>query len=338
MKLKVAGSEYVFIDDIRINLTLDAVASSFQFKARFNTDNPVHVALFRPLTYAEVEIFDNQDNLLLTGVLVSPTFTSTQTTNLASFSGYSKGGVLNDCNIPLANYPLESINRSLKDIAQRLLAIFSLQLVISPSVQADANAIYERTTATPGESVAGYLAKLASQRNIVLGHDARGNILLYRPDPSAAPAYSFTQRNTQKMTLGINGQSIHSSVEVIRQPSEEDPGVSLADRALNPLISINRPGVSVLTSGKETDTKKAADNKMAAELTSIVLTIALDKQIPISPGMIIEAENPEVFLFTKTRFMVSAATIEEKKDGQSTVITAVLPESFTGQPPKRIFS
>lgn len=338
MKIKVNGSDYLFFNDITITLNLDAVASSFSFEARFNPNNRIHRELFRPLGYPTVEIFDNDDILLLTGTVVNQNHKSTAEPNLITVSGYSIPGILQDCTIPTENYPLESLKRSLKDIALRLLSTFDIQLNIAPAVSNEANSIYQKTTAEPGDTISGYLAKLASQKNIVLGHDEKGAVLLYRPNANAQPRQFFEKGRSVSMGWTINGQGLHSSIEVIRQPSEENPGVSLQDRANNPLIGTYRPVVNVLSSGKETDTKRAADNKRASELSNLTLAVSFEKYTQLRPGDIVEVQNDEVYLYQRTRFMISKLTIKESETGFNTNVELVLPETYTGETPKNIFT
>ena len=326
------------VNDITISMVLDSVASAFSFSARFNPKNPQHKELFRPLGYPKVEIYHDDGRLLLTGVVLNQNQKSKAEPELITLSGYSKGGVLDDCNIPLTAYPLESLKRSLYDIASRLLNIFSLNLVVAPNVLKDVNAIYEKTSAEPTDSITSYLAKLAAQRNIVLSHDEKGNIVLFRPNANAAPRYFFDSENTVDMSWSVNGQQLHSDIDVIRQPSEDNPGVSLADKAKNPLIGAYRPSVSILSSGKETDTKRAADNKMASELSGLVLNLAFEKYVEVLIGDIIEVQNEEVYLYQRTRFMVSAINLKETETGITTELSVVLPESYTGETPKNIFA
>lgn len=337
MKIKVNGSEFVFFNDIKISLQLDTVASVFSFSARFNPQNLVHKALFKPLSYPEVEIFKNDGTLLLTGTILNQAQKSDKDPNLVSLSGYSKGGVLEDCTIPLRSYPLESLKRSLKEITERLLQIFDLNLQVASNVVNEVNAVYNKTIAEPTDSIASYLSKLAAQRNIVLSHNSKGDIVFFRPDAFAAPKLYITKENSNNMGWSVNGQAFHSSIEVIRQPSDDNEGVSLADRANNPLIKAIRPIVSVLSSGKETDTKMAADNKMASELSNLILVVNFEKFIDVTPGDIVEVENDEVYLYNRTRFMVSSVNISENVKGNTTDISMVLPETFTGQIPKLIF-
>jgi len=338
MQLKINGTDFLFFNDYSLALKLDAVASIFSFTLRFNPDNPQHRSILKPLSYPKVEIFEDDGTLRITGNIVSHTFVSDKDPNLVTVSGYSKGGILEDCNIPLSSYPLESLSRSLQDIARRLLSPFSLNLVIDPGVASVVNGIYEKTVAEPGETIAGYLAKLASQRNVVLSHDARGNVVLFRPDTKAAPVFFFNKTTAQKFQFQINGQALHSEIAVLRQPSEEDAEVSLSDKTTNPLVGIYRSGVFVLSSGKETDTKKAADNKMASQLAAISLTVTVEKEITIAPGNIVEVQNPEIYLYNRSRFMVSQVTRVKSEKGTTTTISLVLPETYTGAQPKNIFA
>nr|WP_299067202.1 hypothetical protein [uncultured Allomuricauda sp.] len=337
MKIKVNGTEFIFFNDIKISLQLDTVASTFSFTARFNPLNLAHKSLFKPLSYPEVEIFNNDGKLLLTGTILNQGQKSDKDPNLVSLSGYSKGGVLEDCTIPLSAYPLESLKRSLKEITEKLLQIFDLKLEVESNVLNEANAVYNKTIAEPTDSIASYISKLAAQRNIVLSHNPKGNIVLFRPDVSAAPKLFITKENANNMGWSVNGQAFHSSIEVIRQPSDDNEGVSLADSASNPLISANRPTVSVLSSGTETETKLAAENKMASELSNLILVVSFEMFINVVPGDIVEVQNDEVYLYNRTRFMVSSVNISENEKGNATDISMVLPETFTGQTPKLIF-
>src|SRR5690606_12246060 len=157
-------------------------------------------------------------------------------------------------------YPLEKNNVSLIDVSNYFLGAFNINYIISNEVANDMSLNYARTTASPTESIKSFLSKLASQRNIIITHDEKGDILFTRPNINALPKYFLNDSNTRNMSLAVNGESMHSRIDVIRQPSKGNNGVSTVDSAVNPLVAINRPAVKILTSGEEVDTKKAADN------------------------------------------------------------------------------
>lgn len=337
MKIKINGTYIKFFDEVSYGLNLDSVASVFSFVGRFNPENPFHREIFRPLSYAKVEIFNNDDQLILTGTIVNHTKASKASNDLWKLSGYSLPGVLEDVNISYDQYPLESLQSSLKDITQRLIKPFNIGLVIDPAVSKDAGIIYEKSVASPSERIKDYLAKIASQRNIVLSHTANGELLYFRPDTKAAPKHRFTKENGIEMSLGVQGQGLHSSITVLRQPSDDTGNLSPVDSVRNPLIKENRPSVQVLTSGDETATKLAAENELASELKGITLSIQTNKILNLLPGDIVEVKNDEIFLFQYQRFMVNSVVVKETTKGDEMNISLMLPEAFTGEQPKNIF-
>ena len=114
-----------------ITLKLDSIASTFEFSSRFSAQNKEHQEMFKPLQYKSVEIFNSQDKLIFTGTILNHRFKSNSGRELVVISGYSKSGILEDVTIPVSSYPLESTNRSLKDIAERLCGLFGIKVLIS---------------------------------------------------------------------------------------------------------------------------------------------------------------------------------------------------------------
>ncbi|MCM8906785.1 hypothetical protein [Tenacibaculum finnmarkense] len=337
MRLKIDGEYYNYFTTLAINLKLDSIASLFSFNVRFNPDNETHRKLFQPLTYKTVQLYNDSDEVIFTGTILVHKFNSKQTPELLSLSGYSLPGILEDVTIPVTSYPLESINRSLKDIATRLLGLFNIKLIIDKSAMVSADVIYKKSVASPTESIKSYLSKLTSQRNLVLSHTAKGEVVIYKPDV-LEPVYIFNDSNTLTMSFDVNGQVMHSKISVIRQPSESNSGVSTVDTVDNSLVSLFRPKTKVLSSGEDTDVKNAADNELANELKAINLSISLDRVVEVLlPGVIVEVINPEIFIYTKTKFMVIDVVIKGAPNNETSDVKLVLPETFTSQIPSKIF-
>lgn len=383
MKIKINKKEFLFFNDLNINMKLDSVASTFSLNARFDPENEEHKKLLMPGSYHTVQIFDNEDVLLFTGTILNTEFVSSSKPSLVSVSGYSLAGILEDCNIPVSAYPLESINRSIRDIVTRLLNVFKLGLVIQntnvitrqtnqevtlsvdvPVINSfeqslegsniggqsgqlvttqnvtttlnEVDVVIPKSTADATESIKSYIAKLCSQKNILLSHNQRGDLVLFKPNLGRV-VYSFNKQNTLNMGLSFNGQGLHSDISVIRQPSKKNTTTSTVDSVKNPIIRLFRPKIKTLSSGEDTDTKNAANNELASELKSIGLKINVDRTIGLLPGQIVDVENPEVFLYQKTKFMVKDINIKETVNSETMEITLVLPETYTSGTPKNIF-
>jgi len=338
MKIKINNNFYDFFDDVVISKSLDKVASTFVFKSRFNPDNKLHQELFKPLSFNKVEIYDDNDKLLFTGFSINNTFTSKSVRELQSISGYSLPGILEDVTIPTDKYPLEKNNLSLNNIIKQLVGIFGIKHVIDPEVSRDINLIYETTVAQPSESIKSYISKLASQRNIIMSHNTKGELYFFRLNINSRARYFFNETNSLSMSLSVNGQGLHSNISVIRQPSFDNNDLTPEDKVSNSLVGKYKPYVKVLSSGTDTDTKKAANNILAGELKNISLTIEFDKYIELDLGDIVEVQNKEVYLYNRSRMVVSLITHSVSNESNKTTIGLVIPESFTGENPKNIFS
>ena len=337
MKIKIDGKFYRFMDQLKINYKLDSIASVFSFKARFNPENELHRAIFRPLAFQLVKVYSDDDKLLFTGSVINTDLGSSSINELQSISGYSLAGVLEDCSIPYAAYPLEKLNVSLKDIVRDLLPYFDLNYSISSSAENDMNLIYEKTVADPSESVKGFICKLAAQRNILVSHDAYGNLIFLKPNTTAKSKLYLTEENTTSMSLNVRGQAFHSEISVIRQPSKDNPTLSPVDTVKNGMVSKKRSMVRVLSSGTETDTEKAAENVLADELKNIDINVKLSRIENLKVGDIVEVHNHEIYLFYRARLVVTEIVISQTNNSESMSLKLALPETFTGKNPINIF-
>lgn len=359
ISVKISGQVVDFFTAGTISLKLDSIASTFEFSSRFSANKKEHQEMFKPLQYKTVEIFNSDNNLVFTGTILNHRFRSDKGRNLVVISGYSKSGILEDVSVPVNQYPLESTNRSLKDIADRLCGLFGIKVVIAEQsktildtnvkdkkrrnsnnlkslisdLQAKAKSVFGRTSASPSESIKEYLAKLASQKNIVLTHNNKGDVLLFQPDLLQKPKYFFTKGNSISMTADFNGQQMHSDVYVVRQPSDGNAGVSTSDHAKNSLVGANRPTTKILSSGEDTDTKNGALNEVASELKNIAVTVELQGLFDgIYPGEIVNVHNHYIYSYAYNRFMVDTITMKFDESSDTTTLGLVVPESFTGGP------
>lgn len=338
MKIKIGGKYFLYFNGFAVSRKLDSVASTFSFISKFNPDDLEARPIFKPFTYPSVEVYTDDDKLLLTGSITTHDFNSKSAPELVQVSGYSKGGILEDCNIPLSSYPLESINGNLRDISTKLLNIYGLTLIVDKSVQKEVGLNYAKSVAEPTETVKDYLAKMAAQRNIVVSHDAKGNILYFRPDTKAVSKYSFTKENCLSMSMGCNGQDLHSTISVIREPSHKNGGVQSSDTVNNPLCKIKRTSTKKMSSGEDTNTTRAVKAALAAELTAMTVTVNIKNWIDdLECGDIVDLQNPDLFLFNKTRFMVREIAQQQNQQEKTMDLTLMLPEAFTGDIPKAIF-
>lgn len=356
MTIKINGKICEFFTSGTINLKLDSIASTFEFAARFSANNLEHQEMFKPLQYKDVEVFNSEENLVFTGTILNHRFTSNKGRELVIISGYSKCGILEDVTIPVSAYPLESTNRNLKDIAEKLCGLFGIKVVVSEqaktisestfkaktevseksefeTLKAKSKSVFGRTSASPTETIKDYLAKLAGQKNIILSHNEKGEVLLFQPSYLQKPKYHFTKKNSLSMTADFNGQALHSEINFVRQPTDDNEGVSTTDKVKNTLITKDRPTTKILTSGEDTDTKEAAKNELASELKAINVTVELEGLFDkIYPGEIVNVHNHYIYSYAYNRFMVESVTMKFDEKSDTTSLGLLVPEAFTGGP------
>lgn len=337
MRITINGVDCEHFTGVSINRKLDSIASTFSFTARFNPENDQHKELFKPLQYHEVKIWNDQKQLVLTGYILNHKFMSDSKNNLVAVSGYSKCGILEDVRIDPKYYPLEANNSSLRDILEKICKPYGIGFIIDPSVKNGVSRSFEKVVAQPTDTAKGFLSKLTSQRNIVLSHNEKGEIVLFKPDTNQRPVKNLNKDNTLVMESNWNGQGLHSHISVVRQPSKDNAGASTVDSVKNPLINRYRPTTKILSSGEDTDTSKAANNELAAELKNIGISAKLyGIHWDIKPGVLIEIHNHEIYSFAYSRWFVDEVVYNQSEKEQTTDIKLVLPETYNGNVPKPI--
>lgn len=343
LSLKISGQRFDFFNKFDVSLVYNSFASTFSFEGMILNESQKR--LFKPLSYNDVQVLFG-DEILLTGTGLNTSTSIENSQSLGGISGYSKTGILSDCEIPLSLYPLQSDGLSLRKIADKLIKPFGIKLIIDSSVETKVNKAYNISTCDSGQTIGDYITELAGQRDVIVTHDNNSNLVFTSLNVKEPSVATYTEgMPTTKISLTVNGQGIHSIVTVQKQATIEIdiPGVKTVT---NEMVSKYRPTVKKQTSGDNNDTESSAEGVRASELRSISLVIETDrwkwtdgKRINIiKPNHIIEVESPSNFLPNRTRFFVEKIDYKGDSEGVNAIITCVLPEVYNGKTPKNIFN
>lgn len=248
-------------------------------------------------------------------------------------SGYSKPGALNDCSIPIDVFPLQYENLSLADIAKKMIKPFDLKLKVDVSVKAKANQPYPLVTADPGQSVGQFLANLASQKNIILSHTPKGELLLTESNTSQNPLFDF-KRDTPatSFSLTYSGQQMHKTITVVKEADldVENAGESTIDNPYAPVVF--RPKVVKQAYGDDNDTETAARNELGKELKGIKVTVSMSRwdvnDKIIFPNSIVTVENSDIYIYRKQKLFVESVSYRGNSESMTATLTCVVPESY----------
>lgn len=338
---RIRNRKVEFFNNFTLNLKYDSVASSFSFNFLYDSNNKEHVEL-GVIGHYHIGKLEHNGQLLVTGYILSQGFTDSGKKQLANFSGYSLPGVLEDSNIPTILYPLQFDGLSLLQIARKLVDRFDLKVIVDPSVSSRINKVYDVSTANEKQSIKQYLSELASQRNIILSHDEKGNLLFTQSKATQKPILNFDGGIPfTEMILTFNGQVMHSEITVMKQASS-DGGNAGEATIKNPYVPfVYRPKVMVQNSGDDNDVSTTASMALAKELKGLKLVIKTDRwEVDgkiIKPNNIITVKNPNISLFKSSNWFIESVGLVGNEKKTTATLTCVLPEVYNGKVPEYLF-
>lgn len=342
---RIRNQKVDFFNSFNFSLRYDAVGSPFSFGFYFDPDN-VNLKELACIGHYHECTLEHNNELLLTGQIISEGFKSSSTRQLVGIGGYSLPGMLEDVTADTSSYPLQCDGLTLREIATKLLTPFKIKFMVDPSVSAQMDIAYEKTSPKPAEKIKGYLSSLCGQRNIILSHNESGYLLFTRAKTKLKPIIDFNIPKggilATEMALDFNGQAMHSHITVMKQASKNSPNAGQFT-IRNPYVidSVYRPITIIQDSGDDIDTEKAARNALADELRNLSLTIQTDRWESggkiIKPNNTITVINPDIYLFKKSTWFIEQ--IDFKGDNKETTATlkCVLPEVYNGETPQYLF-
>lgn len=329
-----------FFNKVKIQLKHDSIASTFSFIGYFDPFNIELKELYCVTHFHEATIEYNGE-LILTGVLTSQDFVQGTSEQLMSFGGYSKSGVWEDCSIPPSIYPLQSNGLSLKNIAEKLvrpwIRNYGLGMEIDPLVSDKMNSVFKKTTASATQTVKDYVSGIASQKDIILSHNAKGEILFTSANTDQEPIIEWdTTKGTipgVNFKMSYNGQGMHSHITMMKSAGINGGNAGQVT-VRNPYVigSVFRPITKTQTSGDDNSTRLAARRAVGDELRNLKLTIKLDRWDVngkvIRPNNIISHYAPKLYLYHKANWFIESVDLDGDESSQTATLNCVLPEVY----------
>lgn len=356
MELKVKNINGVLtvknFNNFSVTLKYDSIGSTFSFNILFDETNKKQAEFLSACQFNECTI-EHNGKLLITGTLLAHSFKRDSQKELVQIAGYSKPGVFEDCEIPVSLYPLQTDGLTLKQITERLIKPFGINLIVDANTNGDilketvvqkANKTITKTTASESQNIKSYLTELTKQRHIILTHDNKGNLVFTEAKTDLEPIFHVEDGIiATEINVSISGQSLHSEITVIKQ-ADSDGGNSGEYTIKNPYCTgVFRPKVVKVDSGDDITIEQAAINALAAELKdSIKLVITTDRweinNNLILPNNVITVKSPSNWIYETTTFFIEEVTLNGDEKRTTAVLTCVLPEVYNGKvPQKNIF-
>lgn len=349
MKLKIshrlaAPKTFNFFNKFTLSLRYDSIGSAFSFDYYFNPKNQEHAELFAVSHFHEA-IVEHNGETLVTGFILAQRFKHSSVKHLSSIGGYSKTGVLEDCEIPPTIYPLQVNGLTLKQIAEKICAPFKLKVVVDDSVASKMNSVITEATFEEKDNIKSVLSKLAIQRKIIITHNEHGDLLFTQAKTNQEPLFDVSSGVLgTEIELMFDGQKLHSDITVMKEANSDggNAGQYTIENPFVPVAYTYRPRVTTQSSGDDNTLQEYAMQLLKTELKgAITLTITTDRWEVngkiIKPNNIVSVYSPENFIFKKTNFFIEEITFTGDEKKTIAVLKCVLPCCYDDTTPKNIF-
>ena len=336
IKLVVGSDEFKFWSSFDITRNIDTL-DTFNFNAPFG-DNAGIKDVIKPLQYKPGQLFID-DELLSTIVLVNPVPTIGDS-NSITVNGYSKPGVLNDCSVKLSDYPIEFSGQVLQQIANKLGSFYGVDTAFNGT----SGAPFEKVKLEAGQSPLNFLIKLAKQRGFLVSNTQKGELLFWKLNQNARTTTLKTGHTPLlDVVPSINPQEYYSEITGL-SPGKLGIDIEYEEVTIqNTLLKgVNRPLVYKLTQQLSgSDLQNAVKWKMGLMFANAIkYSINVQGQrdehgLIWEPNTYINLTAPEAYINKETKFVVQNLNLA-KSDSEVTTMNLVLPESYTGEIPKRL--
>ena len=335
--LLIDGEDFKFWADLEINRPIDSFAT-FSLNSPFDPDVPLLRETFEPFSYKSVELKIDGEQLL-TGVLfVRPQIAPTS--NTVACSGYSKPGVLNDCEFPQSAYPLEFDELNLRTIAEKAAQPFSVDVIFNTSP----GVVFEQVAATPSAKVLAFLIGLAKQRSLLISDSTAGEMVFFTPIASG-PAVAAIHQDQDRFIDGapsFNDQKYFSSVtglspNVIARFSEE---FTVENTHLSGIIRPHTFNIEDTTDVDIQTVVKAKAGRMFADAVGYDITLQGwrdDNGSIWTPNKLVKLLAPGMMVYRESDLIIKSVKLKRAGQGGDTAaLKLVLPGAYNGKIPETL--
>jgi prophage tail gpP-like protein len=331
IRLVVSGQELTGWTGATIDMSIATIADAFSLSTPYDPTDSKIASLLKPFGYQKAEVYVG-DEILVKGIIehLAPSLESGQ--RILTIQGRSLTGQLVDCSIDGA---LEHSGLTLAAIARQLCRPFGI------AVRADTDSpVIEHARAEYGETVASYLGRLASVRNILLGTSFKGELVLYSATAlKSAPVRASLVEGIAPV-LSVSAQfDATSRYSLYRAATQFAGEPDIVGTVTDPGVSLHRPHLGLVPDSDIDPNKTASRLRAEANVKAITATVSLagwrrpDGQ-RWSERQAVTLKAPSAMLSKEAAWIISSASYKLDANGQSVNLDLVLPETYAGENPK----
>jgi len=335
--IKIDGKKFTGFTSYELTLAYDSL-DTFSASAPYSSAMAELRSAITPFAFKPCDIY-YEDSLLFKGTLLTPDPELTDRAGEITLQGYPLCGILNDCAVPPTSYPLQVMGVNMRGIAEAACEPYNIPVVFD----GDAGPDFTEVSIEPAEKIAGFLAKLAKQRGLLITNTEKGELLFFAPRRGKAAA-SFAEGSPPMLSLKARfaAQGFYSHVTGFSKTGPEDPPFSytlengyLISKGImrhHSIIVDDAEGLSGLQKAVE-----AYAGRMHADCVSYELECDAHHNRDgerFKKGMTVCVLAPTAMVARETNFIAREIKLTRTAEGKRAAMDLVLPGSYTGKLPE----
>jgi prophage tail gpP-like protein len=330
---------YKFLGFINYELTLAYdTFDTFSFSAPLDIASKELADTLAPFAFKNCQVYYDGE-LVFKGTLLTPDPELSVGAKEITLQGYPLCGVLNDCTIPLAQYPAEYNGLTIKEIAEPIADAYGIKIIFN----GDPGGPFTEVAVEPTEKITEFLVKLSKQRKLLFTNDEQGRLVFFSPKSEKA-FVSFEEGKVPLISLKpqFKAQDFYSHIiGFTKTDSDKESEQYIFENK----YLINR-GISRCQTIIVDDAENGSDlenavmaygGRMFADCVSYELECEGHKNADgklFKKGMIVCIKAPGAMIRNETNFIARSIKLKRTTEGKTSTINLALPGSYTGNIPE----
>lgn len=195
----VVDSQEIVVESGRVIRTMDTVSDGWTASIRWDSNDYEIMDLLKPFRYTLAECYLG-GNIIIKGSISRTKNSISPDKIIKNVIGFSSTVDIIDSNV---KPPFEQKKVTLETRATTLLEPFNLSVVFDPDVLLD-DEPFDKVTAEPSDKVFAHLAKLASQRGVLITSTKIGELLFTRANIKGKPVGTIAEDFPPGMTFEMD--------------------------------------------------------------------------------------------------------------------------------------
>ena len=332
--LRIGKREITEWESLKIDHSLTSM-STIQAVIPFEDPTKETRGLLRPFTYEPVDTFIGNE-LQFNGTLVSVEPRVLPGVMRVVIGAYAKPGVLSDC----TTAGREFSRMKLEDIIRSICGPYSIPLVSAE----DTGKAFDQKNISVDRRIMEFFVQLAQLKNMVINNTESGALRLYRPIADGKPVATINADSAPlvRVTPRFNARAYYSSISGTAPTIPGFPGGNKTPLQNPFLRGTFRPIYFTVKAENEAETASMVSSKISRMFAN-----ACDYEVEMAGwedpsgalwkvNTMISLEYPRAMIYKPYKFLVSRVSFQVSANEKVTVLTLVVPGSYSGNIPARL--